>query len=112
MMFNPGAGASLHCASCGCHILALVASAIHLRCFSCQNLVTFAGVPSLFLPYDSTAPSPGELGKTGIVEVQAVAPVNARSWFLGEQEAVAGENLYSSHQLLGLIPVQMASSWS
>jgi len=49
------------------------------------------GVPSLFLPYETT--SSLEWKKSGILEVQAVAPTNARSWFLGEHEVVGDGKL-------------------
>ena len=43
------------------------------------------GVPTLFLPYEH----PNE-GRSTILEVQAVSPPNARSWFLSE-EVLQGE---------------------
>ncbi|KZP17996.1 hypothetical protein FIBSPDRAFT_1046540 [Athelia psychrophila] len=43
------------------------------------------GIASLFLPYETKS----EPKEDRILEVQAVAPVNARSWFLGQSEVVA-----------------------
>jgi hypothetical protein len=45
------------------------------------------GLASLFLPYQPPADDGSK--RNSILEVQAVAPTNARSWFLG-QEVVAG----------------------
>ena len=53
------------------------------------DLLILQGIPSLFLPYESDRANCGTR-KSSILEVQAVAPPNARSWFIGE-EVVAGE---------------------
>ncbi|KAJ3482172.1 hypothetical protein NLI96_g7160 [Meripilus lineatus] len=40
------------------------------------------GIPSLYLP------SPGEGGKTSILEVQRMCPPNQRSWFMSDNEVI------------------------
>lgn len=74
-------------------------------------------IPSLFLPYvlPPNGTESGSIAKTSILEVQAVAPTNNRSWFLGD-EVIAGQFLgftwYASLQLnsASLHP-QMESCW-
>jgi len=66
------------------------------------------GIPSLFLPYEKSKSSE----RTGILEVQAVAPTNSRSWFLGEKEVVADGKLLIMtpvHPVFLLIPVLRAA---
>ncbi|KAJ7188027.1 ribonuclease H2, subunit B [Mycena filopes] len=46
------------------------------------------GIPSLFLPY---RPQSGE--EDAILEVQAVAPTNSRSWFIGQEVVADGKML-------------------
>lgn len=54
-----------------------------------QMNASFTGIPSLFLPY-APQTSASNKATTAILEVQAVVPPNARSWFFGD-EVVAGE---------------------
>jgi hypothetical protein len=53
-------------------------------------LTTLKGIASLFLPVKGPKDTPGDVSI--ILEVQAVSPAEARSWFL-DNEVVSGERM-------------------
>ena len=71
----------------------------------------YLAVPSLFLPY-----RPRHTLKTALVEVQAIAPPNKRSWFLSDDDEVVESafpltpfvnvsHVYADGNLLVMTPV-------
>jgi hypothetical protein len=70
------------------------------------NLLAFIDIPALFLPVERNDES--EEATSQILEIQAVNPIDSRSWFL-EDEVVGGRQLFlvrwNAFPLQCLIPI-------
>jgi hypothetical protein len=68
-------------------------SAAFICIFSAKRDYDLTGIPALFLPVENSDESGDATSQ--ILEIQAVDPVNSRSWFL-ENEVVSGTQRYTS----------------